>query len=240
MIPKIAHFHWTGPTMSWLRLVSIATFKKHNPGWEIRLHDTPDDIREHGLLYGQEADWTWWRVLAEHGGLQVATDIIFTKPIPDEWLECDFCACTNGSHRVWQFAVMGAKPQHEFFVMCEDLCGLMDVALLNKGKHRGRFGGYQIMGVNLLKSAAETYARDGDKTLFKKDFFDIPMSALCHIDDTRVPLLWDDRNIELPDEAIGVHWYGGHALSKEKEYSTFPYDGSEDSFLRQLALREWL
>ncbi|HYH03953.1 MAG TPA: hypothetical protein VEC37_12680 [Bacillota bacterium] len=37
-IPKIAHFYWGNDSISYLRFLSIYSFKKFNPDWEIRLY----------------------------------------------------------------------------------------------------------------------------------------------------------------------------------------------------------
>lgn len=38
MIPKIMNFFWVGEKMSWLRYMTLESFCKTNPGWEVRLH----------------------------------------------------------------------------------------------------------------------------------------------------------------------------------------------------------
>jgi hypothetical protein len=37
-IPKIAHFYWGNDTLSYLRFLTIYSFKKFNPDWEIRFY----------------------------------------------------------------------------------------------------------------------------------------------------------------------------------------------------------
>ena len=36
-IPKIAHFYWATDLLPWIRYLSLETFKKHNPDWQIIL-----------------------------------------------------------------------------------------------------------------------------------------------------------------------------------------------------------
>ena len=38
MIPKTAHFYWGEPKLPWLRYLSIVTFSKQNPSWQIRIY----------------------------------------------------------------------------------------------------------------------------------------------------------------------------------------------------------
>ena len=199
--------------MSWLRMASIASFKKFNPTWEIRLHDTPSDIRAHNLQYGQEADWEWWRVLAEHGGFQVATDIVFVRPVPDGWLDCKLNACLNGQANIYQNAMIGAVPQHPFIVKVEKACENMD---------KTRNLGYQDMGVNLLSRMRGSGG----------GFYDQPMDALCYFRHTEVGRLWSRSAIDLPDSVIGVHWYGGHPMSEQFEAKARPH---QSRYIIQLA-----
>jgi hypothetical protein len=218
MIPKIAHFHWSGPTMSWLRIVSIATFKKHNPDWEIRLHDTLPSIKKVGLNYPQQADWTWWEVLLEHGGFQVATDIVFIKPIPDEWLEKPLCAALNGGKEIYQFAALGAAPglpfMHEVVRRCRQI----------GEKVRGQLD-FQAFGVHLLHEVD-----------LPEDMFDQPMAAFCPYDHIQCEKYWNGGELlPLPDETIGLHWYGGHEVTKRHERSA-KYGGS--TVIEQFATRE--
>lgn len=37
-IPKIAHFYWGGKKLSYLRFLSVQTFRQHNPDWAIQVH----------------------------------------------------------------------------------------------------------------------------------------------------------------------------------------------------------
>ena len=103
---KIAHFHWHGGPLSWLRWVTLVSFQKHNPDWEIRLH------RTHETVFGLNekasmSDWTRYIALYESGGLAFDTDIVFVKPIPPEWLHHQHCI-TIKNGRPAHMAVMGA------------------------------------------------------------------------------------------------------------------------------------
>ena len=37
-IPKLAHFYWGGGPLSYLRFLSIQSFKKQNPDWQVKVH----------------------------------------------------------------------------------------------------------------------------------------------------------------------------------------------------------
>jgi len=207
MIPKVAHFHWTGRPMSWLRMASLATFRMMNPGWKIVLHDTPADIKKYGLLPAHEADWTWWRILAEEGGFQVATDIVFVKPIPDSWLDCDLNVCLAGTPSVYQFASMGASPGLD---VMREVCS-RSASIAESSKKLG----YQTLGVDLLKQF--------NLVCLGLSVFDQPMSAFCSVTCTDVQRCWEPGRLSYPDDAIGIHWYGGHP-SSIREWAARPGD----------------
>ena len=221
MIPKIAHFHWTGGPMSWLRTVSIASFKKFNPDWEIRLHDTHPHVKQYGLRYCQQADWTWWKALGEYGGFQVATDIVFVRPVPDDWLSCDMNACTRETSAVYQFAMMGAIAGHPYIVEADRRCQEMA-----EGAHAFHELD-QLMGIDMLRTIHPELLRSGR-------FFDQPMGALCRFSPYDVNALWNSGDISLEPNVIGVHWYGGHPRSKAEEPIAMP---GHPSFLVKLAQR---
>ena len=156
MIPKIAHFHWVGKPMNWLRWQSIRTFEKFHPDYEIRIIRTPDDIAAKVENYAHQADWSWYRALATTGGWQIATDVVFVGRIPDHYNDADMCVCTNGTKSIYQFAAMGAKAGSEFFKRCEERCA--------KTAERDELE-YQTLGVDMLRGmvvpSREQDAADG-------------------------------------------------------------------------------
>lgn len=194
--------------MPWLRQRAVDTFKKHNPDWQVWVVGTPEDIRSHGLSYAHEADWTWWRLLHLHGGFLVASDAISIAPIPDEYLDADLAAQTRGGN-VYQFPILGAAKGN-------DLMG--DASRWCKRMSRDELG-YQSFGVDLLRRLTA-----GDISRYGK-VFDIPEEAYCFYDWDQDPhSLWtvEGPEKELPDSALGIHWYGGHEKSKLMEPHSGP------------------
>lgn len=203
MIPKIAHFHWEGPPITWLRMMGLYTFIRLNPRWEVRLHRTPDDMRARNLpCHGNEADWTWLRVVHEHGGFALATDTVFVRPMPDEWLNGDLCACTDGTKSL-HHCCFGAMPGHPFVLECLDAC-------------EGRIGRkmqYEALGIELLKAVA---ARHGGVQGFA-NFHDMPRDAFTQYSFVQPPALWADGELKCSAGAVGITWFGGHPESRKFE-----------------------
>jgi hypothetical protein len=47
MIPKVINFYWSGSKMSWLRYMTLYSFRKLNSDWEMNLyHDAFTDVKE--------------------------------------------------------------------------------------------------------------------------------------------------------------------------------------------------
>jgi len=210
MIPKIAWMHWTGKPMNWLRRQAIRTFQKHNPSWDLRVIDTPHDIRGTGIGYAQQADWTWWRMLHKHGGFLVASDVISCGAVPDEWTLGDLCAQTRGGD-IYQFAALGAAPGNELMLRAEKRCRVDALQVATSSADV-----YQSMGVNMLRHITRNEIDRFGKLV------EMPEEAYCFYDWDQDPYsLWteDGPAGTLPDTALGVHWYGGHVASKEREWS---------------------
>jgi hypothetical protein len=214
MIPKIAWIHWANPPMPWLRRKSVETFKKHHPDWQVWQVGTPYDIREKGLDYAKEADWTWWRLLREHGGFLIASDVVSVGRIPEAWHDADLCAQTTGNGDVYQFAALGCVPGNGLVEDAHALCGReWEEVKQQKGDT------YQAFGVNLLRRVTQ-----GDIYRFGK-VYEMPRDAYCFYDWDRDPWdLWTEQGPSrpLPAHALGVHWYGGHEKSKEMEPTASP------------------
>jgi hypothetical protein len=194
--------------MNWLRRASIASFIKLNPTWEVRLIRSHPSLQGLPLGYAQKADISWWLALKEHGGFATSTDIVFTKPVPDEWLDAELCCCTKGYDFVYQLAMIGCTPGH-----------LLLETVVEAGWRKIRTAkelDYQALGVHLYLE---------HKHLIEPHY-ELPMNALCYYDDSNCVEVWKPGvGLGLPDEAIGVHWYGGHETSKSLEHEAHASSG---------------
>ena len=47
-IPKVAHFYWGGGPLSYLRFLSVQSFKKQNPDWQVKVHQPVTNSRAPG------------------------------------------------------------------------------------------------------------------------------------------------------------------------------------------------
>ena len=47
-IPRVAHFYWGGGPLSYLRFLSVQSFKKQNPDWQVKVHQPVTNSRAPG------------------------------------------------------------------------------------------------------------------------------------------------------------------------------------------------
>lgn len=226
MIPRIAWIHWAqdGPPMSWLREAGVASFKKQNPDWTCNVVDTLPEIKHRGLKWWQEADWTWWTLLARHGGFLVASDVIHVRPMPEAWLDADLCAQSKGQH-VHQFASLGAVPGNPLMVHASEACKAHSSPIQD-----------QAMGVHLLHALVG----EGDVRTKYGKFVNMPQDAFCSYNWAEdVVALWNGvpAGFALPDSAIGIHWYGGHWATRQHERTSSPTGPSLIEHIASEALR---
>lgn len=92
MLPKIIHYCWFGGNSKpKLAEKCIASWKKHCPGWEVMewnednvcLEDCPQYVRDaYGAKkYAYVSDYIRLKVLFEHGGFYMDTDVELLKPL---------------------------------------------------------------------------------------------------------------------------------------------------------------
>lgn len=201
MIPKIAHFHWEGRPLNWMRMMGLFTFARLNPRWEVRLLRSPPHIRQRELpCLANEADWTWLEAVHRHGGFAMATDTVFVNPVPDEWLEGEFCGCTNGGDNLYH-CCFGATAGHAVLGECIERCDNMETAELD----------YQDMGITLLKDVIGK--RGGVKKI--KKMVEMPLDAMTPVRFHEPARCWEPGPLELPEGVVGVTWFGGHESNRE-------------------------
>lgn len=218
MIPRIAWFPWdhSSGEMSWLRQRSVETFSELNPSWRVVVPDVPADIAETpGLGTSHVADWTKWRLLSWHGGFVFDTDIVFLKPIPEEWLDAHVRAQLCAERKdIFQIPALGSVPGSEFVTQADNLC--------EQATKENTPVGYETFGVPLLRRVTNGRASERTKGY---NISNIPSEAFCFYNWTdEVEDLWSDYGPRklLSESAIGVHWYGGHWLSRQQDRTTGP------------------
>lgn len=209
MIPKRAIFYWSGGQPSKLRRLSWESFEILNPSWEIvMLGGQPETSYRKTVL---ASDLARYKALHEHGGYYFDTDIVFRKPIPDSWLECDnACVLSNDGTAngigvlggkqgslLWQYAYENAMTRTRSRVMME--C--------------------QSLGIRLMLGFGDLRHVAAD---FGESMFNIPKDALFPYPWNAIEHLWSPVYRKPTSECLGVHWFGGDRLSEEMSAGELP------------------
>lgn len=199
--------------MSWLRRQGIESFKRMNPKWDVAVlgRDPYSPIPgDHLAARAVRSDYARYKALAEHGGAYFDTDIIFYRPIPDEWLTVDLALPINMDGALVHVAALLGSERCPFF---REALRRANERIAVKGPY-----GYQSLGVRMFR-----YLEGGDAMfetmpyLAKRmglSFIGIPTRSF-------LPIPWDMAEMAFapticakwPEGGIGLHWYGGdHAV----------------------------
>jgi hypothetical protein len=211
MIPKRALFYWDhkSPQISWLRMQSMVTFARLNPDWEIVTldgQDAPEILQKDDEIYPVlRSDYCRYKALAEGGGMYFDTDIIFTKPFPEAWLNGDLALPLWPNNQLCGVAMLGAAPNSPFFSSVVRKCNvrLGEPLLL----------AYQSLGIKIMLHI-EPFSTAAAMNL---SLVIIPADSHLAVMWGDVERLWSPLKKYLPAVAIGLHWYGGDRLSLEYE-----------------------
>jgi hypothetical protein len=205
LIPKVAHFYWYGDgPLTPLREASIDSFRAWNPDWQWFLHrsgsnqDAP--LRERVIA----SDAARYGILSRAGGVYFDTDIVFTKPVPEEWLQRDLLLPVCSTGLMYGVHVLGAKPGSVFFRSAVERARMR----LDSGKLLG----CQSLGVKLWDGVHlyEFAGRGGEGVTA------IPREAYLLTGWADVEDVWQEGG-EVGSAVHGVHWYGGDRISNEFE-----------------------
>lgn len=228
MIPKTLFLYWGGRDLSYLRFMTVKSFKKYNPDWQIRVfypthpqtgrgwttnehaveykgEDYFDKLKDYATVesldmeelgFGNELAevhksgvFRLW-ALTKYGGVYSDFDILYFKPMVEIKERAYF------HHPDGHFAdgFLASKKDDKLFKF-----------LLERLKTAST-GKYQSFGPTLW---GEYF---GSK---KPDGWNIPKSLVYACDWQDVDKLFGDYR--LPDDAVGIHWFGGSDKAGQQE-----------------------
>lgn len=213
--------YWGGRNLSWLRYLTVKSFKRHNPEWKIKVyypvkptigskwHTTEQSVGYDGQDWFSELDaeplpfdmetigfsndipevhksdlFRLW-VIHEYGGVYSDFDILYTKPFP-EVKGTIYCWHPDGHYSV---GLIGGEKGSKLYA-----------DLLSMSKESGN-NKYQVYGSTLW-----------GKLDAQPEGWNIPKNLVYSYGWQDVERLFT-KTEKLPEEAIGVHWYGGSELA---------------------------
>tara|TARA_R110002126_G_C10479673_1_gene501787 strand:- start:2862 stop:4475 length:1614 start_codon:yes stop_codon:yes gene_type:complete len=269
-IPKIAHFYWGSPKMSFLRYMTIVSFKKFNPDWSIHLYvpksvsteifwrteggdnkhcsdsvdydgedyfsklidDVPIKVIKvdfSNTIIGSDApephksDLLRWQILSTSGGIWSDMDILYIKSLNTSHLNCnskkDTIVCYDmelaRGVNVIPIGFLGSSKNNTFYK------SIAKQSLISYDKIY-----YQSIGERLFAQIAPTFPIA--KSRFPNlNLLNLNPSNFYYLDFKNIDKMFE-KNVDLPNTVIGIHWYGGHPTSQDfnnkinhKNYATF-------------------
>lgn len=218
MIPRVAHFYWTGGPLPWLREQGLVSFVRHHPGWDVVLaspEDRPvpegvrlvrDDVTDPRLPPAARSDAWRWHVLAMSGGLYADTDVLFLRSVEpifsadtEAWLTQDTGTPLVKKHRGPRFSigVVASQPGAAFFRRLDELARCEPAS-----------EDYQSHGTSLIVRHWASLPRERLANLPGRAFYRgaVPES---------IAALWQPcGDVVFGPHEFGLHWYGGSRRSE--------------------------
>ena len=242
-IPKTLHAYWGGNKLSFLRFLTLATFQRYNPDWEIVLYkpiapqsrfhwvsgeqtydnnyvDCFDKVEELGITI-QEVDFS------KIGFFNDASEVH-----KSDYLRWYLLSTVGG---VWSDVdILFIKPMDELCFNKPEVSNINTVVCLGSLEHSIGF----LMGSKwnkyfktLCDASTKDYKKEGYQSmgslLCGKLFptmnaintgntvaYSLPMDIVYAHDSTKVKEIFEEGcRSRLTNSTIGIHWYGGHWLS---------------------------
>jgi GT2 family glycosyltransferase len=256
-IPKIIHFYWGGTKLSFLRYLSIYSFRKQNPDWKIKLH-VPEVL---GAIVP-----TWNTVeqkisksIQDHGDncfdLIPGLDVEIITHNFDKW---GFSNTAHEVHKsdfirwillsseggVWSdMDILYTMPINYMIdnnennvnirtCACAYIDGCHAIGFLMSSQNNDYY--QKISNLAKKKFRAKDYQSMGNKLFIKTD-------GVLYINEQAVYSIQNidqffNYNLNLEDypNAIGFHWYGGHPRTANLENIITTFAGDEGTFIGKI------
>lgn len=250
MIPKRLALYWGGK-LSFLRFMTVYTFKKFNPDWNIVVY-YPEVVTK-------KVTWNTGEQGGQYDGRDFFDDLKkYAELIPISMTQFGFKDDIPEVHkaglvRAWTLSEYGGLycdmdivffkpvsiPEGTNIIQCYNPAGgyfsdgFLGCSEEGKPFYKRLFEltktmagtGYQSMGLNVWNSMVQ---RSG----WGKDVWNIPMSLLYSLDSTHIPEIFNEgTKYTFPENAIGCHWYGGHPLTRLWENKIKPSNIQYDNVI---------
>jgi glycosyltransferase involved in cell wall biosynthesis len=266
-IPKVAHFFWDGEKLSYLRYLTLVSFRRLNPDWKIVLYTS---IVPHKKFYWKSGEQNYGNNYVNY--LNRVNDL----DIAIEEVNFDRIGFSNSASSVHKSDYLRLKLLSEVGGLWSDMDILyikpMDEISFNKPSMsgvntvfcNGSYGhsiGFLMSGANnecfesLSKASLSEYKKEGyqcmGSLLYSKLFptvasvkgtgivsYNLPMDTVYAYDFTKVNEIFKPcPRNRLTPNSIGIHWYAGHQIAGEYLNTTNGGLYSTDKTLINLHMR---
>jgi hypothetical protein len=266
-IPQTAHFYWGGGPLSYLRFLSVRSFKKQNPTWQVLVHQP--------VTNSQPPD-TWTNSIKQDFRDQINTlDVTVVEH------DFDSYGFTNQAHEVhksdflrWRLlaeqgglwsdidifytnpidnlkentaetsdidvALCPLKPPHKHTVgfMLASKNNAFYQYIGQLAKENYNQDVYQCMGSDLINCRFETFKSFGQQ-FPSNQFIFLDKQCVYTITSKTIELFYQETNKKHSNsKIIGYHWFGGHPRSQEFENTLIPETVNKHSHFLARVIQE--
>lgn len=236
MIPKILTMYWGG-NLSFLRYLTVLSFKKYNPDWHINIF--------YPSFPTSTISWSTGEQAGVYTGVNYFDNLSnFADLIPIRMDSIGFSDSMAEVHksdivRLWALSEYGGLysdmdilyfkqlvlPNAVNLVISYDEVthdfsnGFIGCSIDAKSFYSNLFNiASSISGVEYQSFGPSIFHNYVQKSNYPADVWNIPMSLIYHYNSYHVEDLFVENSNELttlfPDESIGCHWYGGHPATR--------------------------
>jgi hypothetical protein len=266
-IPQTAHFYWGGGPLSYLRFLSVKSFKKQNPSWQVTVH-TP--------AVSSSAPATWTNSIKQDfrdqlGPLDVTvishdfdsygfnnqahevhkSDFLRWRLLAEQggvWSDIDIFY-TNPIDNIKEntvgncnidVALCPLKPPHKHTVgfMLSSKDNAFYQHISQQAVANYNKDVYQCMGSDLINGSFPTLESFGQQFPNTKFIF-LDKRCVYTITSKTIELFYQLTNKRHNNsEIIGYHWFGGHPRSQEFENDLNPETVNKHSHFLARVIQE--
>jgi mannosyltransferase OCH1-like enzyme len=242
MIPKTVHFYWGNSTMSWMRYMTLYSFKKLNPDWQVNLH-TVNHVKDTKRWSSREIQDSF--NFSGKDYLEQAKSIPGIRVRSNEFAHLANMSPAQASDMFsWSILaseggfysdldILYVRPMSSFYEQVKDFDAVLGTVRLNV------FGiGFMASGGNnaLFKTASATARRLYHPTRYESAGNNVlnvmagnvshnigrKFGLRIHFMDTLVVYRWTHKQIgeifeqvrDVPEPTLGIHWFGGHPIAQ--------------------------
>ena len=266
-IPRIAHFYWGGGPLSYLRFLSVSSFKKQNPEWKIMVH-TPAVSSSAPSAWANNIKHDFCNQLGSLDVTVIAhdfdsygftnqahevhkSDFLRWRLLAEQgglWSDIDIFyvrpidnlkenTVENSNINV---ALCPLKPPHKHTVgfMLASKDNAFYQSISQLAVANYNKDMYQCIGSDLINGRFETLESFGQR-FPNNQFIFLDKRCVYTITSKTIELFYQATNKRHNNsEIIGYHWFGGHPRSQEFENDLTPETVNKHSHFLARVIQE--
>lgn len=242
-INKKIYFFWGNKTMSWMRYMTLFSFRKMNPDWDMTLYISEHSENRKTWHMRNLQDFFYYKgddylpriseldiTIKKHEGHNLKT-----PSHASNFFKWDILSTIGGIYS--DMDILWFKPIDKFYEQIKDydvaICqsDFLSIGLLGSSGNKFYSDIYNNTFKNYDKSRYQSAGVESIYDLYKCEqsqvlnkakkkypglrFYNIPMNLVYPFDSKRVDQSFKHSHNILPADSIGYHWYAGHPTSQK-------------------------